>query len=66
MADLVVGLYGMRIGALTGTWRTFDFVTDPAAVELYGIDSHILSMAIPLAAVPTRTNRRAGRNSSPR
>jgi serine/threonine-protein kinase HipA len=28
MADLVVELYGTRAGALSGTWRTFDFVPD--------------------------------------
>ena len=37
MADLVVELYGTRVGALSGMWRTF--VPDPAAVARFGIDS---------------------------
>ena len=38
MADLVVELYGTRVGALRGAWRTFDFVPDPAAVARFGGD----------------------------
>lgn len=57
MADLVVELYGVRVGSLTGGWRTFDFVADLGAVEAFGIDSPILSVAIPLAAVPTRGHK---------
>lgn len=62
MADLVVELYGTRIGTLAGTWRTFDFVADPGAVETFGLDSLILSVAIPLAAVPTRAGKARRRN----
>src|SRR5579859_3650687 len=62
MADLVVELYGTRVGALTGTWRTFDFLPDPAAVTRFGIDSPILSVAIPLTAVPTRARKERRRN----
>ncbi|RBO90893.1 type II toxin-antitoxin system HipA family toxin [Nocardia puris] len=57
MADLVVELYGTRVGVLTGTWRNFDFVSDPGAVEQFGIDSPILSVAIPLVAVTTRARK---------
>ncbi|ONH31290.1 type II toxin-antitoxin system HipA family toxin [Pseudofrankia asymbiotica] len=57
MADLVVELYGTQVGVLTGPWRTFDFVTDPAAVTAFGIDSSILSAAIPLTAVQTRARK---------
>lgn len=57
MTDLVVELYGTRLGTLAGSWRTFDFVADPGAVEMFGIDSPILSVAIPLAAVPTRAHK---------
>ena len=35
MADLVVELYGTRIGVLSGTWRAFDFTPDPAAVARF-------------------------------
>jgi serine/threonine-protein kinase HipA len=33
MADLIVELYGVRVGALTGPWRTFDFLTEIARVS---------------------------------
>jgi serine/threonine-protein kinase HipA len=57
MADLVVELYGTRVGVLSGPWRTFDFVLDPAAVARFGIDSTILSVAIPLTAVAVRSRK---------
>ena len=57
MADLVVELYGTRAGVLTGTWRTFDFAPDPAAVARFGIDSPILSVAIPLTVVSVRSRK---------
>lgn len=62
MADLIVELYGMRIGALAGPWRTFDFLTDSAAVAEFGIDSPILSVAIPLAALPVRARKERRQN----
>jgi serine/threonine-protein kinase HipA len=62
VADLIVGLYGTRIGVLTGPWRTFDFLPDPAAVAEFGIDSTILSMAIPLAVVPVRARKERRQN----
>jgi serine/threonine-protein kinase HipA len=60
MADLVVELYGTRAGVLIGTWRDFDFLPDPAAAIRFGIDSSVLSVAIPLtvAAVRSRKQRR--------
>jgi serine/threonine-protein kinase HipA len=57
MADLIVDLYGRRIGTLKGPWRSFDFLPDPAAVAAFGIDSPILSLAIPLAVVPVRARK---------
>ncbi|WP_163547425.1 type II toxin-antitoxin system HipA family toxin [Candidatus Frankia nodulisporulans] len=57
MADLVVDLYGTRVGVLAGPSHTFDFLTDPAAVTAFGLDSTVLSAAIPFTAVPTRTRR---------
>lgn len=62
MADLVVDLYGKRVGALTGQWRTFDFVTNPDAVAEFGIDSPILSVAIPLTAVAVRARKERRQN----
>lgn len=62
MADLTVELYGVRVGVLTGPWRTFDFLTDPAAVAEFGIDSQILSVAIPLTVVPVRARKERRQN----
>jgi serine/threonine-protein kinase HipA len=62
MGDLHVDLYGTRAGSLTGTWRNFDFVPDPAAVTRFGIDSPILSMAIPLTVVPVRSRKERRQN----
>jgi serine/threonine-protein kinase HipA len=62
MADLIVELYGKRVGALTGPWRTFDFLADPGAVAEFGIDSPILSVAIPLTAIPVRLRKNRRQN----
>jgi serine/threonine-protein kinase HipA len=62
MADLIVELYGAPAGVLTGPWRTFDFLTDPAAVAEFGIDSPILSVAIPLTVVPVRARKERRQN----
>ncbi len=57
MPDLVVELYESRVGKLTGQGQNFEFVPDPAAVETFGLDSTILSLAIPFAVVPTRSGK---------
>jgi serine/threonine-protein kinase HipA len=62
MAELVVEVYGTRAGVLRGTWRTFDFLPDSAAVVKFGIDSPILSMAIPLTVVAVRSRRERRQN----
>jgi serine/threonine-protein kinase HipA len=62
MADLVVELYGKQVGTLAGPWRTFDFLPDPAAVAAFGIDSPIMSAAIPLTAVPVRSRKARRQN----
>ena len=62
MADLAVELYGERIGTLKGDWRTFDLEFEPSAVMTFGIDSPILSVAVPLALVPTRAHKQRRRN----
>jgi serine/threonine-protein kinase HipA len=62
MADLLVELYGTRAGVLTGTWRTFDFLPDAAAVTRFGIDSPILSVAIPLTVVAVRSRKERRQN----
>ncbi|WP_194948997.1 hypothetical protein [Actinomyces trachealis] len=50
MGDLVVELYGQRFGVLHGDWRTFDLVPDPAAALHFGLDSTVMSIAVPPAA----------------
>ena len=62
MADLVVDLYGTRAGVLSGSWRTFDFVPDPAAAARFGIDSTVLSVAIPLTVVAVRSRKERRQN----
>ena len=62
MADLIVELYGIRVGTLIGSWRTFDLRIDPAFVDRFGIDSPIISVAIPLTAVPVRARRERRQN----
>lgn len=56
MADLRVELYGTLIGHLVGTdWRTFDFRATREAVDRFSLGSTILSEAVPLELVPTRS-----------
>lgn len=62
MADLVVELYGTRLGVLTGTWRTFDFLSDAAAVARFGLNSPVLSVAIPLTLAVTRSRKARRQN----
>jgi serine/threonine-protein kinase HipA len=62
VADLVVELYGTPVGVLTGTWRSFDFLPDPAAVGRFGLDSPVLSVAIPLTAVAVRSRKERRQN----
>ncbi|MDR0945592.1 MAG: HipA domain-containing protein, partial [Bifidobacteriaceae bacterium] len=57
MSQLVVELYGTRLGVLSGTWRSFDFEPAPEAMDRFGIDSPILSVAIPLSPYPARGER---------
>lgn len=45
MADLVVDLYGTRIGSLRGDWRAFDLMFESSGVRTFGIDSPILKPA---------------------
>lgn len=62
MGDLVVELYGQRIGVLRGDWRTFDLIPDPAAVACFGLDSTVLSLAVPLQVRSTRARAPIRRN----
>ncbi len=62
MGDLLVELYGQRLGVLRGDWRTFDLVPDPAAAVHFGLDSSVLSIAIPLQVRSTRSRAPIRRN----
>ena len=52
-------LYGTSIGTLEGDARTFDFTPSDAAIERFGTNSPVLSVAIPMT--PTQRRDRAGR-----
>lgn len=63
MKRLGVELYGELIGTLRGVdSATFDFEADPAAIERYGVNSRILSAAIPLTPKPNRAKAKHRRN----
>ncbi|MER7557813.1 HipA domain-containing protein [Nocardioides sp. NPDC126508] len=62
MSELVVELYGKPIGRLTGSTATYDFVASVEAVETYGLDSTVLSLAVPLAPVAPRGRRQRRQN----
>jgi HipA-like protein len=47
---------------LSGPWRTFDFVPDPAAAARFGIDSAVSSVAIPLTVVAVRSRKEQRQN----
>ncbi|WP_201773715.1 type II toxin-antitoxin system HipA family toxin [Nocardia brasiliensis] len=55
-------LYDTRIGRIAGTWRNFDFVADAEAIARFGLDSSILSVSIPLAAIATRGHKARRQN----
>jgi len=52
---------GTRIGTLRGDQRTFDLEFERDAVRTFGIDSSVSSVAVPLAAVPTRAHKQERR-----
>ena len=62
MADLVVELYGHPVGRLVGPTPTFDFAIERAAFDHFGLDSSVLSVAIPL--VPMQNRSRKGRRQT--
>ncbi len=62
MTELTVELYGTLVGTLRGDWRTFDFHTADQALETFGLDSQILSLAVPLTAIPARSTKARRQN----
>lgn len=59
---LVVELQGARVGTLDGDARTFDFVADEAAIELFGVNNTALSVSIPLTKSQRRDHATRRRN----
>lgn len=60
MPNLEVHLYQTHVGNLVGTsWRDFDFVATPEAVERFGVGSVVLSESVPL--VPHQARGKAAR-----
>lgn len=59
---LAVELYGTIVGAVEGDAGTFDFTPTQAGIERFGVNSPILSVSIPLAAVLRRDQARRRRN----
>ncbi|MDR0482844.1 MAG: HipA domain-containing protein [Cellulomonadaceae bacterium] len=62
MTKLVVELYGIVIGHLVGEGDNFDFGISADALERFGLDSQVLSLAIPLVPHLPR-NRQARRRN---
>lgn len=63
MGDLVVELYGQRVGRLVGSdWRSFDFVADAAGIRQFGLGSTVLGECVPLDARPVRGRADRRRN----
>ncbi|MDO5698726.1 MAG: HipA domain-containing protein [Dermatophilus congolensis] len=61
--ELAVELYGTRVGVLRGDdWRTADLTFDAAALERWGVNSPVLSVAAPLTLRPRRTHADRRRN----
>lgn len=56
---LAVELYGTILGRLEGEARTFDFVPSAEAIETFGTNGTVLSVAIPLS--PTQRRHHVGR-----
>lgn len=59
---LAVELYGVRVGTLEGDPRSFDFVASGEGIERFGVNSPVLSTAIPLVLHARRDQARRRRN----
>ncbi|UFU07958.1 type II toxin-antitoxin system HipA family toxin [Ruania halotolerans] len=62
MSELQVELYGEPLGTLRGDSRSYDFAADARALERHGLDSLVLSLAVPLSAVPVRSAKARRQN----
>ena len=59
---LAIELYGHRFGTLEGDSRSFDVVIDPSAIDLFGVNSMVISVAIPLVPKLRRDQSARRRN----
>jgi len=60
---LAVELYGTRVGYIAGRdSRTVDFVPRPEAIDVFGANSRVLSVAVPLVSAPARQHASRRRN----
>lgn len=59
---LAVELYGTAVGTLEGDARTFDFRPSDDGIERFGVNSTVLSVAIPLLPAQRRDHARRRRN----
>ncbi|MBN9152297.1 MAG: HipA domain-containing protein [Micrococcales bacterium] len=59
---LAVELYGTIVGTLEGAARSFDFTPSAAGIDAFGVNSTILSVAIPFVPAQPRHHARRRRN----
>lgn len=59
---LTVELHGTTLGTLSGDARTFDFLPAAEAIERFGTNSTVLSVAVPLVATQRRDHASRRRN----
>lgn len=59
---LAVDLYAERVGTIEGQARDFDFLPDERGIDRFGINSTVLSTAIPLVLHPRRDRAARRRN----
>jgi serine/threonine-protein kinase HipA len=62
MSELTVELYGVHIGSLVGSSRTFDLIMSDEGIRAFGIDSTVLSLAVPMAVTPVRSHKARRQN----
>lgn len=61
--ELAVDLYGTRLGTFRGAdWRSADIDVEPQALERWGVNAPILSVAAPLELRPRRARAARRRN----
>jgi serine/threonine-protein kinase HipA len=59
---IAVELYGTKVGTLEGDPRTFDFTPSGGGIDRFGMNSRVLSVAIPLAGILPRHHAARRRN----